>query len=120
MSSGLDFVQERRQGRAELGDVSLEQAGQRLDGHPGLDPLHAAEIARDEGDDGVVGGEQIARGLGGASDDERGVLRLEPREQAAEGAGGLESPVGRRPLGLPQLEELAAPAVVRAERRAAS
>ena len=61
--------------------------------------------------------EQIGGGLGPASDDQRVILRFDSGKQSGQWAGGLEPPVGRSALGLPQLEELTTPPAVGPERQ---
>ena len=71
---GVHEIEEIRQAGTHLRDVALEKAAERLGGHPRLHPLDATEVAGQEGDDRVVGREQIGRGLGSTSDDQGGVL----------------------------------------------
>ena len=85
-------------------------------GHARLDPLDAAQIARQEGDDGVVRREQIGGRLPAAADHQRDIARLDRGQQPGQRGRGLEAPVGGCPLRLAQLEELAPPPVVGPER----
>ncbi len=116
MKFGVE-VEELRHAGPHLRHVAVEARAQRLHGHARLHPLDAAQVAGDEGHGRLVRGEQKGGGLGAGPDHERGVARLDPREDPGERARRIHSPVRRRALGLAQLDELPAPPAVGPERQ---